>query len=336
MTYSNYMTKQDKMNQSCFLVEIEEQYLFDKTVEQLKLKLNPDFLSFNYWKYDIKEHITEDLLNALTTYPFFDEKRIVVVEKSNSLLEKEEDFQKILNYLKSPNTSTLLLLADTEELKGRKKLEKALGNKESYQKIKKMNPPEYKNWISDFFSERQIRINGRILEHIVARSHYLDKYDDISLYHIENQLFKLLPYGMKLEASTVDLYFDEPEEYNIFKMMDAVLEGRKKDAYRYLEVLERKNTPRRQIYGMLSKQYRNLFHMKLMQAENSGAEEIAATFRELEGRALHPFVIQKLVGMSKKMEMKELKKLQMQLLDMDFRMKSGRMDGDLALDLLIL
>lgn len=335
MSYAKFFKENQHLSFGSILIEIKEPYLFEHWIESLKQLLIQDFLSFNFFRYDPKKSRPSDLSDALSTYPFMDEKKIILIDSLNNGMEDGVLADMLYAYFENPSQHIALILADGEEIKHKKKITSFIGTKNAF-KIEKLDKTEYKNWIKTIGKKNQISFDATQVEKIMERSHYLDKYDTVSLYEVENQIIKLAAYRQNLSAEVIETYFDEPIENNIFKMVDAIVAHQRKQAFEYLDILTKKNTPKRQVYAMLLKQYRNLYHVRFMQAHHFSVADMEGYLKEIEGKKLHPYVFKKLLQSAEKMELLKLEEMQKKLLDLEYRSKTGRLDGDMALELLLI
>lgn len=116
---------------------------------------------------------------------------------------------------------------------------------------------------------------------------------------------------------------------DIFAMVDAVGRGDGKEASRMLHRLLDENAPLL-LYGMIIRQFRLLILVReaLNTDPSRGARAIAGDLGE------HPYPIKKIIPQARQFTLEQLKTIYAQLSDIDLAVKTGRLDAELALDML--
>ena len=116
---------------------------------------------------------------------------------------------------------------------------------------------------------------------------------------------------------------------SIFNLVDALGEGIPAQSFQYLETLLVLRTPPLQILHMVARQFRLI--LKAFCLREEGISKSAATPR----LGVHPFVADKLYRQAQTYGREELREIIRILQETDFRIKTGKMEPELALELLI-
>ena len=82
--------------------------------------------------------------------------------------------------------------------------------------------------------------------------------------------------------------------------------------------------------GLLESQYRVLYQVKLLNNRGYRESEIA---KEL---AIHPYRTKKILELGRTTTIKEVKSFLLKLAELDLKLKSGQVDKELAMELLII
>ena len=118
-------------------------------------------------------------------------------------------------------------------------------------------------------------------------------------------------------------------ETDIFKTIDAIAEKNKKRALELLHKhLEKGDSPL-YLLSMINYQFRNLLIVK------DFIERCKPYNIILRKSGLHPFVVKKSYYQSQKFSFQELKKIYRKVFQIDLNIKTGRIESEMALDLLI-
>jgi DNA polymerase-3 subunit delta len=124
---------------------------------------------------------------------------------------------------------------------------------------------------------------------------------------------------------------DEKVDDNVFNMVEAVVSGNRKQAYKLLTEQRRLGEEDGKLFGLILWQFRILVNLRsLFEAEdNLTADQMAKKL------GLHPFVVKKNLALVKRMSLVRLKEIYEMLLDIDKKIKTGRGDQSLLIDVLV-
>ena len=149
----------------------------------------------------------------------------------------------------------------------------------------------------------------------------------------KSEINKLLTYVDHSRAVTEDdvrLLVTDVNQGDVFEMVDAIGYGNGEEALGMLRRLldEGDALP---LFGMIVRQFRLLIQVRELLDENPqySTEEIAQEI------GVHPFPIKKITPQAKLFTLPQLKIVYHQLSDVDLAIKTGQLNDELALDLLI-
>jgi len=249
----------------------------------------------------------------------FSEKKLIILDNI---------FEEILlDYLKENKLQNsqeiILVFYQTDQPDKRTKLFKFLSQKPTIaQNFELLTGANLDNWIKKEILNQQGQIDKLALDKLIF-------FVGSDLWQLKNEINKLLAYDKKITSQNIDLLVKGKIEINIFDTIDALAQRDKKKALRLLH--RHLNQGENQIYlfTMLIYQLRNL--LKLKDLEQKGI----AYYNLAKATGLHPFVIKKSFSQLRNFSLQQLKNLYHRLLDIDIAIKSGQLDQQLALDLLI-
>lgn len=148
----------------------------------------------------------------------------------------------------------------------------------------------------------------------------------------DNELFKLVSYvGGERAISEADVALLTPyvAEASVFEMVDALAEGRGQAALALVYRLLGQEQDVFSIFGMIIRQFRLLLLAKDFLTSGGYPAELAKTL------SVHPYVAEKVAKQSRAFELDQLERIYRALHDYDLQIKTGRIEPELALDLLI-
>jgi len=303
------------------------QYLSEQIT---KFKQARDPQGYNVVILDAQKIEPGRILTEIVSAPFLAEKRLVVVENILSISDKEflEELIGRIKEKRIPDSNVVIFWQGEKvgKVKEIKELD-ALLKKEKYnQEFGKLEGAALSAWIVSEIKKR----NGKISNLAIS---YLAQNTAGDIWYLISLLDQLIAYanGEEIGLSQVNLFLDEKVDDNAFNMVEAVVNGNKKQAFKLLEEQRRIGEGDFKIFGLVVWQFRTLLAMRsLFEAEDNITSDAMAKIL-----GIHPFVVKKNMALVKRYTKKQLSNIYAQLLDMDFKAKTGQADLGLSLDLLI-
>jgi len=177
-----------------------------------------------------------------------------------------------------------------------------------------------KTWLKNEFAKNKTRIDPLALEIMV-------NFAGNDLWQLSNDVQKLVAYkdGKEIETKDVRLFVKPKLETDIFKTIDAIALKNKKQALNLLHKhLEKGDSPL-YLLSMINFQFRNIL----------GVKDLIERGEPLSSSGLKPFLARKSSEQARKFTYEELKKIYQKIFQVDYSIKTGKLDPQAALDLLI-
>jgi len=285
--------------------------------------------------YDMQETTIQDALFDVASAGFLASQKAVLVKDPYFLTGKrisgpEHDIDKLTSYLnnQSAENNVLIFYAPYEKLDARKKVVKLLKKKSDYIEIATPNEFNLVEYTKRELSRYNISASNPIPKTLVALTkNNIDK--------LITELIKIKDYFGDSEGGelTLELVYDlipQTLEDNIFLLNEALATKNVKEAYRvFSDLMVQKEEPIMLIV-MIANQFRLFKQIKVLQEQGMYAKDIAV---ELD---VHPFRVKVASGQARKFKSEELGELLEQLANADLQIKTGQIDGQMALELFIL
>lgn len=320
-----------------YLFTGDEQLMIRQAVTQLKNHLiDPEYADFNLVWLDGEESPPDKLFSALETMPFFQDRKLVIVKDApyfKSSQDKLSDVQRerLEALLTHPAEDTVLVFLAPQTDK-RKRVSKALAANGSWISFDKLDRPDYEKWLVKQAESAGIKLPPSELKYLMDVSGYLDKNSEKNLLDISTNLERLFGYAGKAPAVTrahIDAVFEKPLEYNIFMMVDHIAEGNVSQALSMLRELQQDGEAEIKILFMIARHFRILLRVQLNVEARVPEKEIASK------AGVPPFLIKKTITQAGRIGFQGIKKALEQILEADRAMKTGRMDPEIGLELLM-
>lgn len=288
----------------------------------------------NTTEFDGTTASVPEVMNAVSSYPFLSDKRLVIVKGMLAWLARKgagqtgkDGIERLQNDLPHLPEYARLVLVERETLSDKHpilQLAPTLPN--GYVKVFQV-PKDTTSWIL-----KRIRTEyKREMDNQAAAALSAVTGDDLR--RADNELVKLVSYvddGQTINEEHVAALTPYVPEANIFKMVDAIAEGKGQVALELLHrLLADKNQDPFSLYGMIIRQFRLLLLAKEHLNDGGSSSGIASAI------GVRPFVAQNLARQVRGFSLEDLERIYRSLQETDFKMKTGQITADLALDLLV-
>ena len=304
-------------------------YLFEGVEENIKAaalaalrgQLLPDGLE------ELNENLmdnpsTDALIAAAETLPFLADKRLVVVREHPALAGKAEADERLTEYMAHVPDSCVMVFLCRGKADARKKLYRAIQKHGAVVTFSPLSDAELNAWIIKAFSalgKRCAPQTASLLAFTVG--------NDTALLRAEMEKIAALC-GEREDVADEDVraVATRSIECTVFEMVDAVVAGQEGRAFSLLKDMLLSGSDRIGILAMLLRQYRLLQHVKIMQFEKKSAQEIKQRL------GVAPFAAERCIRQAAAYSGKEIKQAVDICLDTEYRIKSGRLNQEGALE----
>jgi len=265
----------------------------------------------------------KDFDSSLRTNSMFDEKKLIVLKNSFGNAKFCED---LLENIKELNeTKNIVVIYESEMPDQRTKFFKALQKFVKCQEFKFLQPALLKKWVINEFDSNEAKISLDALNLLI-------NFVGNDLWQMSAEIKKLSCYKQGsglIKKEDVQLLVKPNIESDIFKTIDALASKDKKKALALVrEHLENGDHPL-YLLSMITYQFRNLLIIKELQ-------ELKTSYALIVKKSgLHPFVVQKTSYLCNRFSMPQLKKIYQKIFQVDSSIKTGKVEPETALNLLI-
>lgn len=304
---------------SVYLLYGQEDYLVRLYRDKLKKSVLDGGDEMNYSGFQGSNIDLMEVKEIADTLPFFQDYRIIILEDTK-LFKSANDFSDYLE--KMPNTTIIVFVE--KEVDKRNKLYKYVKKSGIVAEMNAMSVQDTKK-----FMVMKLRNNQRVIRESTA-DYFLEQVDN-ALVNIENELDKLIAYTHGKEEITredVDAICSVQVTGQIFRMLDAVASGKKREAMQlYHDLLELKESPMSILY-LLTRHFNILLQIK---AAPSGISK-----QELAKRiGVPPFAVGKYQAQCKNFSGASMKKMLTMCVDTEYDFKRGKILDQIGVELLL-
>ncbi|MFC4766329.1 DNA polymerase III subunit delta [Effusibacillus consociatus] len=308
-----------------------EQLLIREVVEALEQAVNPDD-SLNTLRFHCDETPIQAAVREAETLPFLSDKRLVIVQNATLFTgakspRNDHDTDALLRYLENPSpTSTVVLTVLADKLDERKKITKAAQKNGRVAAFLPLKEQELRDWILE--KTRQLKVS--ITPDAIAR---LILVCGSNLTLLSTELEKMSLFAGEngtIEEETVNLLVSRTLDQDIFVFVDEAVRLRKEKAMRLMrDLIKSKQAPIYLLF-MITRQIRIMLQVKILSSRGLSVQQIA------QQTGVHPYACKIAGEQAKRYTRQALEALLAKLGDIDYKIKTGKIEDRQALEMFLL
>lgn len=309
-----------------------------ETLADFKRRLGPpDTVDLNTTVLEGASLTLAELRHACDAIPFMAEKRLVVVNglltrlaprKDRELSIAQKEFLAALaDYLLHlPETARLVFIEDQALPANHPILQLAQKDERGY--AKQFDPPDVKTlpgWI-----EKRVRKHGGAIESQAAQQLAAAVGADLRL--LDQEIVKLVTYTdarRPITKADVETLVSYAQAAVVFDLVDALGRRDGRTAARTLHRLLDMGEHPLALLAMIVRQFRLLIEVTELKGQGATAQDVAQQL------GIHPYPARKLYDQTAYFTAAQLEAVYRHLLDTDTAIKSGEIEAEVALDLLV-
>ncbi len=276
----------------------------------------------NLIQIDAKKTTVRDFIDILKITPMFAETKLIILKNVFSSANFQEEFLKEAKGLMK--LKDIIIVFEEDGPDGENKLFQFFKKEARCQEFKPIDDQKLKDWVEKEFKKYNTNVESIVIQTLI-------NFVGNDLWQMANEIKKLVSFrnGKKIKTEDINLLVRPKIENDIFKTIDAVAQKNKKQALGLLQKhLEDGDHPL-YLLSMINYQIRNLLIVKDFIEKHKPYDYI------LKKSGLHPFVVRKTYSQCRQFDLKELKEIYQKIFDTDLKIKTGQIEPEMALELLV-
>ena len=285
--------------------------------------------------------VTLDQLRTIgETVPFLAGKRLVIIkgllerfeprqqprrqprtQRTNASPEPPKPFSTCLGQI--PDSTVVVLIES--RITNNNLLFRELADKAVVKLFPLLSVPQLRQWM-----EKRVAEEGGSLSAPAAA--LLTKLVGSNLWIMTSEIDKLVLFasGRRIEEKDVKMVVSHDQQADVFAMVDAIVEFKIEPAEQLLEQLRQRGAAPAYLLVMLSRQVRMIVRARELKSQGTPQIEIQHKLG-----LTHEFALRKTLEQASRYSLPRLKQIYRQLLATDLSIKTGKYDGELALNILV-
>ena len=310
-----------------YLLTGTEKYLKEDDCSRLVRALAAEGDTMNHSRYRGKDIPLSEVLDTARTMPFFASRRLIEIRNSGLFKGAKEnaDMTALLELVKNVPETTYIIFCE-EETDARGKLYKAVKENGAVIEYKTPDPGTLKRWIAVWMKKHDRMITGEAADELLSRT-------GTDMMTLSMEMNKLVDYTMGKEGigkQDVEALCTARPEDEIFKMINAISARDQKTALAYYFQLLSLNTDPSRILALLTREYNLLWQVKELKEQGFDRDSIASQLK------LRPYFMRQYLQNASAYTREELIAILESCARAEEKFKTGKMDRQLAVELLII
>ncbi len=271
---------------------------------------------------DANKQEFKDVLDNFKIVSMFAEKKLIILKNVFADKKFQEDFLESIKILK--DAKDVVVVFEKEAPDKRSKLFKVLNKEAKCQEFCLLDARGQKIWIKNELEKYGAKIDAMAEDLLLT-------FVGNNLWRMQNEIKKLADFRGRglIKKEDVELLVKPKIENDIFLTIDALASKNKKQALELLHKHLENGDNCLYLLSMVAYQFRNLLIIKDLIEKKLPYSEIS------KKSGLHPFVVKKTYYISNQFSLFQLKKIYRKIFQVDSDVKTGKIDSELALDLLV-
>lgn len=276
-------------------------------------------------KYDLSTDKIDELLDDASCMSLFGDKKVLVGENAlfltTTTTNVNHNLDYLTNYLNDDNHENIVILSVlTDKLDERKKIVKLLKEKSKVIYKELIDNKDLPRFVINEFNNEGYKIDYKAANYFV---NYVGKNVDILLSEI-NKMIIFKDNDKNITINDIDEISSKAINDNVFDLSDAIMKKdfkRMYDCYNDLIILKEEPI---KIIAMLGNQFNLVYQCKLLSSKGLSEKEIATSL------SVHPYRVK--LAIETDYIISELKDILIKLHNLDFEIKSGKVDKNVGFD----
>ena len=287
-----------------------------------------------YDTFDLNNCSLEDIIEEANYFSLFDDKKYIVVKNSiifTSPKKKDEGDDSVskkdeilLKYLESPNYNTVLIFTLNGKATGTKKIVKTIKDRYNYIEIGNLKVRDLYDKVEALLKNKGYKADKNAIYYIINNS--LNNYD--LAYNEVEKIDLYYKKGRSLSIDDVTNIVSRVMEDNNFKFIDAVMSRNIKEIFKIYDDLMLQKVEPLMLLAMIARELRNSLLVKLL---NGNKNEMMKSLG-----VKYEFQLDKWLNYSYTFTDVFLENKLIELADLNYKIKSGKVSSKLGLQLFLL
>jgi DNA polymerase III subunit delta len=308
-----------------YLLYGSEEFARSEALAEMKAAIPPDLADLNMATLEGRRLKLDALIGACEAFPFLTERRLVIVQDLLKHQKAGKDRDQLRAYLERIPPTCDLIFVENEDFDKRGAIFGYLKKAATVREFLPRQGADLTRWLGQRAQMLDVKLDGPAAQRLISFAGSDGR-------ALVNELGKLASYvgrGGRVGVDQVDLLVQDSHEQNLFAFIDELSTRRRDAALQSLRRLIEDGQAATYILFMIARQVRILLGVKHLAAQRMRPDDIAAKLGQ------KPFIVRKALDQARAFSDAELAWLHDRVLELDHATKTGRMDAEAGLEVLV-
>ncbi len=324
-----------------YILSGQDDYSLSESLEEIKRGIGDQtLLAANTTTLDGQQMTLDQLRAVCETLPFLAERRLVIIKgllerfeprgrssrrkKTAAVTNRQNEYKSLATYISKLPDSTILVLV-SGKIASKNPLFSELSPKARVKSFPLLRGAGLRQWIQGQAAKEGGTISPQAID-------LLAKLVGGNLWIMANEINKLTQFtsGRRIEEGDIKMVVSYAQQANVFAMVDAILEFKVGLAEQSLHQLLQRGASSAYLLVMLSRQVRMIVRVKELRNQRKPEREIRTKLG-----LIPEFAWRKIIEQAERYPLERIKEVYPKLLEADLSIKTGKYEGELALNILI-
>lgn len=275
---------------------------------------------FGVHSFDFNNSLIQEVISEAESVSLMTEKKVIVVENALFLsrfnkekIDKKHNFDTLEKFLETDHSEVILIFCVIDQSLADSPLAKKIKDQATIYQLNDLDRENWHRYIKEYFNSKGAEIEPSAIPELISRSQ-----SDVSLF--TNYAQKLLINGNFITLQDVYDLVPIPLEDNLFTLINAYVDGNYKKTLNIYRDLLVSNVEPVAMISSLARQIRLILKIRLLDLKRLSRQEISQILRIKE------YPVKLALDNYKFKEIDLLYQILEKLYQLDFQIKSGRID----------
>lgn len=265
----------------------------------------------------------QKIIDTVSSPSLFTKKRTIFLKRVYKNKERTELTETLIEILREDKGEDLLIIWEDQKIRSNTKYYKFFKKNNSVEEVNKLNKRTFFSWLRQELEKQDMKIEQSVIRELAERTNWDPE-------RCKNEIVKLKlnnPEKIIQKEDIEDLIPDTLEK-EIWDLTDAINQEDKMKSVSILDRLSSQSTDANYILAMLARNLRLIYLVKNLSEEGKDSRTISSLLK------IPPFTTPTLLKTSSKYSYEKIVFLYGKLSNLDFKMKTGKIDPYLGLTLI--
>ncbi|MBQ9899867.1 MAG: DNA polymerase III subunit delta [Acholeplasmatales bacterium] len=290
------------------------------------LEINNSYkLDFDVIRYDLEDDDIYSIIDDVSTISLFDNPKFIIVKSANNIASaSEKKVTELLKALNDKDSNNVVVFTEMDKLDLKDDNISRLKKYCIYFDIRIKNIP-LDEYAKNYLKKNEYEIDEQALVQLIKYS--------VNMANLKNNLDILISFKAdtkKISVMDVTNMVKQPLDDNIYSLIDMVLNNNKKAIFKIYNDFRIENIAPTFIISMLLNKFQEMYDVYVLVKGGADQQSIINLFNVSNGKAYY------MIKNSKQVSIEEIKRNLDELINLDYNIKSGKVDQYLGLELYLL